>query len=100
MPGLRAGDVFMSSLTVEVATPSRPIRNKQLARWVEEVTQMCRPDKIHWCAGSPAEYQEMRRLMILSGTALPLDEKKRPNSILVRSNPADVARVEDRTFIC
>ena len=90
----------MSSLTVEVATPSRPIRNKQLARWVEEVTQMCRPDKIHWCDGSPAEYQEMRRLMILSGTALPLDEKKRPNSILVRSNPADVARVEDRTFIC
>ncbi len=90
----------MSSLTVEVATSSRDNRNKQLAQWVEEVAQMCRPDKIHWCDGSPAEYQEMRRLMILSGTALPLDEKKRPNSILVRSNPADVARVEDRTFIC
>jgi len=90
----------MSSLTVEVATSSRENRNKQLVRWVEEVAQMCRPDKIHWCDGSPSEYQEMRRLMILSGTALPLDEKKRPNSILVRSNPADVARVEDRTFIC
>jgi phosphoenolpyruvate carboxykinase (GTP) len=90
----------MSSLTVEVATSSRENRNKQLAGWVDEVAQMCRPDKIHWCDGSPAEYQEMRRLMILSGTALPLDEKKRPNSILVRSNPADVARVEDRTFIC
>ena len=90
----------MSSLTVEVATSSRENRNKQLVRWVEEVAQMCRPDKIHWCDGSPSEYQQMRRLMILSGTALPLDEKKRPNSILVRSNPADVARVEDRTFIC
>ena len=90
----------MSSLTVEVATSSRENRNKQLARWVDEVAQMCRPDKIHWCDGSPAEYQQMRRLMILSGTAFPLDEKKRPNSILVRSNPADVARVEDRTFIC
>jgi phosphoenolpyruvate carboxykinase (GTP) len=90
----------MSSLTVEVATPRRENRNKKLALWVEEVAQMCRPDKIHWCDGSAGEYQEMRRLMILSGTALPLDEKKRPNSILVRSNPADVARVEDRTFIC
>ena len=90
----------MSSLTVEVATSSRENRNKQLVRWVEEIAQMCRPDKIHWCDGSPSEYQEMRRLMILSGTALPLDEKQRPNSILVRSNPADVARVEDRTFIC
>jgi phosphoenolpyruvate carboxykinase (GTP) len=90
----------MSSLTVEVATPRRENRNKKLTLWVEEVAQMCRPDKIHWCDGSAGEYQEMRRLMILSGTALPLDEKKRPNSILVRSNPADVARVEDRTFIC
>ena len=90
----------MSSLTVEVATSSQENRNKQLALWVDEVAKMCRPDRVHWCDGSAAEYQEMRRLMILSGTALPLDEKKRPNSILVRSNPADVARVEDRTFIC
>jgi len=90
----------MSSLTVEVSTSSQENRNKQLALWVHEVAKMCRPDRVHWCDGSAAEYQEMRRLMILSGTALPLDEKKRPNSILVRSNPADVARVEDRTFIC
>src|SRR5215470_8692889 len=90
----------MSSLTVDVSTSSQENRNKQLALWVHEVAKMCRPDRVHWCDGSAAEYQEMRRLMILSGTALPLDEKKRPNSILVRSNPADVARVEDRTFIC
>jgi phosphoenolpyruvate carboxykinase (GTP) len=90
----------MSSLTVEVTTSSQENRNKQLALWVDEVAKLCRPDRVHWCDGSAAEYQEMRRLMILSGTALPLDEHKRPNSILVRSNPADVARVEDRTFIC
>jgi phosphoenolpyruvate carboxykinase (GTP) len=90
----------MSSLTVEVTTSSQENRNRQLALWVDEVAKLCRPDRVHWCDGSEAEYQEMRRLMILSGTALPLDEKKRPNSILVRSNPADVARVEDRTFIC
>jgi len=61
----------MSSLTIEVETSSRENRHKQLARWVEDVAQMCRPDRIHWCDGSQSEDQAMRRLMILSGTALP-----------------------------
>ncbi len=89
----------MSSLALEVETSSE-IKHKPLARWVEEVAQMCKPDRVHWCDGSAGEYQAMLRLMILAGTAIPLAEAKRPNSILVRSNPADVARVEDRTFIC
>ena len=90
----------MSSLTIDVETSRSENKHKQLARWVEEVAQLCKPERVHWCDGSPEEYQAMLRLMVLSGTAIRLDEQKRPNSVLVRSNPADVARVEDRTFIC
>ena len=90
----------MASPTVEVESATSPGKNRELVRWVEEAAQMCRPERIHWCDGSDEEYQSMLRLMILSGVAIPLNDAKRPNSILVRSNPGDVARVEDRTFIC
>ncbi len=74
--------------------------NAKLLAWVEEVRALCRPDRVHWCDGSRAEYDEMIGLMVESGTARRLDPKRRPRSILVWSDPADVARVEDRTFIC
>src|SRR5215813_11770648 len=89
----------MSSLALEVET-ARGKNNRALTRWVEEVAQLCKPDRIHWCDGSAEDYRAMLRLMILAGVAVPLDPEKRPNSVLVRSDPADVARVEDRTFIC
>src|SRR5258708_12843592 len=89
----------MSSLTLDVETRS-VIRHKRVSQWVGEPAQLCKPGRVHWCDGSAEEYQAMLRAMVLSGTAIPLADEKRPNSILVRSSPADVARVEDRTFIC
>src|SRR5260370_1641512 len=75
-------------------------KNERLSAWVEEVAQLCKPDRVQWCDGSHEEYQAMLRLMVLTGTAIWLDESKRPNSILCRSSPGDVARVEERTLIC
>ncbi len=89
----------MSSLSLDAETMGE-VRNDRLTKWVDEAAHLCKPDRVHWCDGSPEEYQAMLRLMILSGTAVPLSEEKRPNSIMVRSTTADVARVEDRTFIC
>jgi phosphoenolpyruvate carboxykinase (GTP) len=76
------------------------IANRKLTRWVDEVRALCQPDAVHWCDGSKAELERMWELMLASGTAQRLNPGRRPNSYLVRSDPADVARVEDRTFIC
>ncbi len=74
-------------------------RHLHLAEWVNQVAAFCQPDLVHWCDGSPEEYQLMLRLMVQAGTAMRMDPV-RPNSVFVRSDPADVARVEDRTYIC
>ncbi len=90
----------MSSLTIEVERASSEPKNRKLTAWVEEIARMCKPDQVHWCDGSTAEYSMLIHRMVLTGTAIPLAEEKRPNCVLVRSSPGDVARVEDRTFIC
>jgi phosphoenolpyruvate carboxykinase (GTP) len=93
----------MSSLISDMETMSEnkaDTKHKGLTAWVEEIAQLCKPDRVQWCDGSHGEYQAMLRLMVMTGSAIWLADDKRPNSILVRSSPGDVARVEDRTFIC
>ena len=73
------------------------VKNKMLNNWIKEVSDMCTPDDIYICNGSKDEYDQMVKLLLDSGIAIPLD--KRPNSFLFRSDPSDVARVEDNTYI-
>jgi phosphoenolpyruvate carboxykinase (GTP) len=81
-----------------VQTP--PTTNKHLIRWVEKMAELCRPDSIHWVDGSQAEYDFLCDRLVAAGTFTRLDSKKWPGCFYARSSPSDVARVEDRTFIC
>ena len=75
-------------------------KNNKLISWVNEWAEKCQPDSIHWCDGSEEENQNLLNLMVQSGMAIKLNDKKRPNSYYFQSDPSDVARVENRTFIC
>jgi len=72
-------------------------KHQRLLDWIDEVVAMCQPEQVYWCDGSQAEYDRLMQLMVTAGMATPL--AKRPNSFLFRSDPSDVARVEDRTYI-
>ncbi len=84
--------------TKRAATP--PTTNKHLIRWVEKMADLTQPSAIHWIDGSQAEYERLCDQLVAAGTFFPLDDKKWPGCFYARSAPNDVARVEDRTFIC
>jgi len=77
-----------------------PTKHRKLISWVREIAELTQPARVEWCDGSDAEYDRLTRLLVDSGTFIRLDESKRPNSFYAASDPRDVARVEDRTFVC
>jgi phosphoenolpyruvate carboxykinase (GTP) len=77
-----------------------PTKNPRLLRWVDEIAELCEPDAVHWFDGSAEERERLQAQLVDAGTFVALDAERRPGSFWARSDPSDVARVEDRTFIC
>lgn len=89
----------MTSATIP-GLDTAPTKHGELLAWVREVAELTQPDRVEWSDGSEEEWNRLMALLVESGAAVKLDEKKKPNSYLALSDPADVARVESRTFIC
>ncbi|MGY6561923.1 MAG: phosphoenolpyruvate carboxykinase (GTP) [Luteibaculaceae bacterium] len=80
--------------------PHIEVKHKDLLNWVADTAKLCEPDSIHWCSGTDEEYNQLCNMLVEKGTFIKLNPKLRPNSFACFSDPSDVARVEDKTFIC
>src|SRR4051812_46747871 len=98
-PSRRSTSTCGSQSRSEVSMSSTS-RNQRLHAWVDEWAAILQPDSIYWCDGTAEEYDRLAAELVAAGTFIKLDEAKRPNSYWAHSDPGDVARVEDRTFIC
>ncbi|HEY9216472.1 MAG TPA: phosphoenolpyruvate carboxykinase (GTP) [Phenylobacterium sp.] len=90
----------MTVTSVPAGLEPAPTNHKRLVAWVKEVAALTKPDRVRWCDGSQAEWDELTDALVKAGTLKPLNPEKRPNSFYAASDPRDVARVESRTFIC
>lgn len=93
-------NVGRDSMTIRGLVGEAPTQNQELLQWIEESVELFQPERVVFCDGSDEEWDRLASELVEHGTLVKLNEEKQPNSFLARSNPADVARVESRTFIC
>jgi hypothetical protein len=99
-PGREQRERKPVSMTADTTQQTAPTTHEGILSWVTEIAELTQPDRVHWCTGSDQEWTELTDFLVSTGTFTRLNEEKKPNSFYAASDPTDVARVEDRTYIC